>query len=93
MRSLEHTVIRVNPKQFFTFKEGDTAYTLQRGSNLFGQYLSVTELNVGGLRRNIIIPAGKFQQGWKTFGIELRRRLEPSQYALDGLNFVLYKPK
>ena len=93
MRSLEHTVIRVNPKQFFTFKEGDTAYTLQRGSNLFGQYLSVTELNVGGLRRNIIISAGKFQQGWKTFGIELRRRLEPSQYALGGLNFVPFKPK
>jgi len=34
MRNLEHTVIEVNPKQFFT--EGDTAYTLQQESNLFG---------------------------------------------------------
>ena len=86
-------MIGVNPKQFFTFREGDTAYMLQQGSNLFGQYLLVTKLKVGGLQRNIIIPVGKFQQGWKTFGIELRRRLEPSQYALDGLNFVPYKPK
>ena len=36
MQNLEHTVIGVNPKQFFTFREGDTAYTLQRGSNSFG---------------------------------------------------------
>ena len=93
MRSLEHTVVGVNPKQFFTFRDGDTAYTLQRGSNSFGQYLSVTELKVGGLRRNIIIPAGQSQQGWRTLRIELRRILEPSQYALGGLNFVLYKYK
>nr|POE76508.1 hypothetical protein CFP56_18959 [Quercus suber] len=39
-----------SPKQFVTFKEGDTAYTLQRGSNSFGQYLSMTKLKVGGLR-------------------------------------------
>nr|POE85022.1 hypothetical protein CFP56_52982 [Quercus suber] len=44
MRNLEHTVSGVSPKQFFTFREGDTAYTMQRGSNSFGQYLSVTEL-------------------------------------------------
>ena len=93
MRNLEHTMIRVNPKQFFMFREGDTAYTLQRGSNSFGQYLSMTKLKVGGLQRNIIIPAGKLQQGWRTFGIELRRILEPSQYALGGLNFVPYKSK
>ena len=62
MRNLEPAVIRVKPKHFFTFKEGDTAYTLQRESNSFGQYLSVIELKVGGLRRTIIIFAGKFQQ-------------------------------
>ena len=91
MRNLEHTVIGVNPKQFFT--EGDTAYTLQRESNLFGQYLSVTKLKVGGLRRTIIIPAGKLQQRWRTFEIELRKLLEPSQYVLGVLNFVPYKSK
>nr|POE97052.1 hypothetical protein CFP56_48036 [Quercus suber] len=36
MRSLEHTVIGASPKQFFTSREGDIAYTLQRGSNFFG---------------------------------------------------------
>ena len=50
MQNLELIVIGVNPKQFFTFKEGDIAYTLQRGSNSFGQYLSVTELKVSGLQ-------------------------------------------
>ena len=54
-------MIGVNSKQFFTFREGDTAYALQRGSNLFGQYLLVTKLKVGGLWRNIIILVGKFQ--------------------------------
>ena len=91
MRSLEHIVIGVNSKHFFTFRDGDSAYTLQRGSNSFGQYLSVTELKVGGLRRTIIIPVGKSQGGWRTFGIELRRILEPSQYVVGGLNFVPYK--
>ena len=93
MRSLEHTMVGVNPKQFFTFRDGDTAYTLQRGSNSFGQYLSVIELKVGELRRTIIIPTSKSQQGWRTFGIELGRILEPSQYALGGLKFVPYKYK
>ena len=60
MRNLEHTVIGVKPKQFFMLREGDTAFTLQRGSNLFCQYLLVTELKVGGLWRSIIIPVGKF---------------------------------
>mgnify|MGYP000905544632 CR=1 FL=1 len=93
MRNLEHTVSGVSPKQFFTFREGDIAYTMQRGSNSYGQYLSVTELKVGGLRRTIIIPAGKLQQGWRTFGIELRRLLEPSQYALGGSKFVPFRFK
>ena len=42
MRNLEHTMIGVSPKQFFTFRGGDIAFTLQWGSNSFGQYLSVT---------------------------------------------------
>ena len=53
----------------------------------------MTELKVGGLWRTIIILAGKLQQGWRTFGIELRRLLEPSHYALGGLKFVPYRPK
>ena len=93
MQSLEHMVIGVNPKQFFMLREGDTAYTVQRGSNSFGQYLLVTELKVGRMRRSIIIPAGKAQQGWRAFGIELRRMLEPSQYALGGLKALPYKSK
>ena len=69
MRNLEHTVIGVNLKQFFTFRECDTAYTLQRGSNLFGQYLSVIELKVGGLRRTIIIPAGNYNKDGELLGL------------------------
>jgi len=53
----------------------------------------VTKLKVGGLRRTIIIPASKLQQRWRTFGIELRKLLEPSQYVLGVLNFVPYKSK
>ena len=34
MKNIEYTVIRVNPKQFFTLREGDTAYTLQRDQTL-----------------------------------------------------------
>ena len=93
MRNLEHTMSGVSPKQFFTFREGGIAYMMQRGSNSFGQYLLVTELKVGGMRRTIINSAGKLQQGWRTFGIELRRLLKPSQYALGGLKFVPYRFK
>ena len=34
MKHIEHMVIGVNPKQFFTLREGDTAYTLQRDQTL-----------------------------------------------------------
>ena len=36
MKNIEHIMVGINPKQFFTLREGDTAYTLQRGSNSFG---------------------------------------------------------
>ena len=93
MRNLEHTVIGVKPKQFFTLREGDTAFTLQRGSNLFCQYLLVTELKVGGLWDLSLFLPENLQQRWRDFGIELRRVLEPSHYALGGLKFVPYKSK
>ena len=93
MHTVEHSVIGVKPKLFFTFREGDTAYTVQRGSNQFGQYLSVTEIKAGGLRRTIIIPAGRAQQGWRVFGIELRRLLNPSQYAMGDPKFIPHRLK
>ena len=65
-------------------REGDTVYTLQRGSNYFGQFLLVSELKVGECRKTVIIPEGKAQNGWKVFGLELRKMLEPDQYALGG---------
>ena len=58
MKNIEHTVVGINPKQFLTLREGDTAYTLQWGSNSFGQFLLVFELKVGGHRRSVIIPGG-----------------------------------
>ena len=63
MKNIEQMVIGVNPKQFFTFREGDTAYTLQWGSNSFCQFLLVSELKVGGLQRSVIIPEGKEKHG------------------------------
>ena len=48
MKNIEHMVIGVTPKQFFTLREGDAAYTLQRGSNSFGQFLLVTDSKLVG---------------------------------------------
>ena len=48
MKNIEHMVIGVNPKQFFTLREGDTTYTLQWGSNSFGQFLLVTDSKLVG---------------------------------------------
>lgn len=84
MNNIEYSVCGINPKQFFTFRYGVTAYTLQRCSNSFGQYLLLTELKVGGLRRPIIVPEGKAQYSWKGFGLELRRMLEPNQICVGG---------
>lgn len=48
----------------------------------------MTELKIGGLKRSIIIPPGKAQQGWRDFGLELRKMLAPTQYASGGSKFV-----
>ena len=91
MKSLEQTVVGVNPKYFYTFREGDLAYTLQRSSNSFGLFLLLTELKVGGSRRSIIIPVGRAKNGWRVFGLELRKILEPENYVNGGtghLEFV-----
>lgn len=84
LNSTDHNLCAINPKQFFTFRDGDTAYTLQRCSNSFGQYLLLTELKVGRLRRSIIVLEGKAKCGWKGFELELQKMLEPNQYALGG---------
>ena len=55
MFNIEHLVVGVSPKQFFTLREGDTAFTLQWSSNSSGQFLLLTKLKVGGSRRSIII--------------------------------------
>ena len=70
---------RSQSQTVFYVRKGDTAYTLQRGSNAFGQFLLVFELRVGGHRRSVIIPGGKAQNGWKVFGLELRKMLDPDQ--------------
>ena len=92
MKNIEYTVIRVNPKQFFTLREGDTAYTLQRGSNSFGQFLLVSKLKVGGLWSSVIILKGKETHGWKVFGLELRMMLEHNQYAFGDLGHAKFIP-
>ena len=78
MNNIEHTVVGVNSKQFFTFRDGDIAYTLQRSTNSFGQFFLLTKLKVGGARRSIIIPEGKEKNGWRAYGLELRKMWNPS---------------
>ena len=48
MNKIKKSVIEDSAKQFFTFRDGDKAYKCQRSSNAFDQYLTMTELIVGG---------------------------------------------
>jgi len=73
-----------NPKYFYTFRDGDVAYTLQRSSNSFGLFHLLTELKVGGSRRSIIIPVGRAKNVWRVFGLELRKLLELDNYVNGG---------
>ena len=84
MKNIERFVVGISSKQFFTFRDGDIAYTFQRSSNSFGNFLFLTELKVGGSGRFVMIPEGRAKNGWKTFGLELRKMLEPNQYAVGG---------
>ena len=98
LKSTEQIVVGISPKYFHTFREGDVAYTLQRSVISFGLFLLLTELKVGGSRRSIIIPEGRAKNGWKVFGLELRKMLEPENYVNGGfgqLKFVaqLHKDK
>ena len=93
MSNLEHLVVGVNPKHFFSLREGDTAFTLQRSSNSAGQFLLLTELKAGGSRRSVILPEGKERNGWRAFGLELRKVLNPSLYAVDGRDLLKFIPQ
>ena len=85
MKSIEQIIVGINPKYFYSFKEGDLAYTLQRSSNSFGLFLLLIELKVGRSRRSIIILVGKAKNGWRVFGLELRKMLEPENYVNGGI--------
>ena len=63
MKSIEQIVVGISPKYFYTFKEGDLAYTLQWSSNSFGLFLLLTEFKAGGSRRSIIILEGRAKNG------------------------------
>ena len=53
----------------------------------------LTELKAGGSRRSIIIPKGKERYGWRAFGLELRKLLNPSQYAVGGNGLPKFIPQ
>ena len=98
LKSTKQIVVGISPKYFYTFREGDVAFTLQRSFNSFSLFLLLTELKVGGSRRSIIIPEGRAKNGWRVFGLELRKMLEPENYVNGGsgqLKFVaqLHKDK
>ena len=48
MKSIEQIVVGFSLKYFYTFRDGDVAYTLQQSSNSFGLFLLLIELKVGG---------------------------------------------
>ena len=75
-----------NSRHFFRFREGDIAYTFQKCSNAFGNYIVVTKLKAGGRRRLMIIPEGKVMCGWRGFGFELQGLITPKKpmKILDG---------
>ena len=52
----------------------------------------MSELIVDGLRRSVIIPGGKEKHGWKVFGLELRKMLEPNQYAFGDSDHAKFIP-
>ena len=90
IKNIEYFVVGISSKQFFTFRDGDIAYTLQWSSYSFSNFLFLTELKVGGSRRSVIIPEGKAKNGWRTFWFELRKMLEPNQYAVGGSGLMKF---
>ena len=74
MKSIEQIVVGISLKNFYTFREGDLAYTLQCSSNSFGMFLLLTEFKVSGSRRSIFIPEGRVKNGWRVFGYVARVR-------------------
>lgn len=64
MKNIEHVVIGIDSKQFFTFKDGDVAYTPQQSANSFGHFLLLTELKVGGFKgQSLSLKAGQKMVG------------------------------
>ena len=86
MKNIKHIVIRISPKQFFTFKKGDIAYTFQKSFNSFGQFILLTEFKIGRSKRSVIISKGRTKNGWRAFGLELRKMLEPEYYVNGGFD-------
>ena len=84
MKSTEQIAVGISLKYFYTFRDCDVAYTLQRSSNSFGLFLLLSELKVSGSSRSIIIPEGRAKNGWRVFGLELRKILEPENYVNGG---------
>lgn len=68
MKNTEHTVVGVNSKKFFTFRDVDIAYTLRRSSNSFGHFLLLTKLKVGGFRR-AVITRRQSKKWWEVFWV------------------------
>ena len=84
MKSIEQIVAGISPKYFYMFREGDLAYTLHWSSNSFCLFLLLTEFKVGRFRRFFIIPKNRAKNGWKVFGLELRKMLELENYVNGG---------
>ena len=53
----------------------------------------MSELKTCRLQRFVTVPEGKEKHGWKVFGLELRKMLEPNQYAFGGSGQVKFIPQ
>ena len=65
-------------------------YTLQKSSNSFGLFLLLTDFKVSGSRRSVIIPEGRAKNGWRVFGLELRKMLELDHYMNGGSGYLKF---
>ena len=81
MKSIEQFAIGTSLKNFYKAREGDLAYTLQWSSNSIGLFLLLSEFKAGEPRKSIIIPKGRAKNGWRVFGLELMKMLEPENYV------------
>ena len=63
------------------FREGDECFLLQLRSNTYGAFLLISELINGRRKGSLVVPEGKSGSGWRGFGLQLRKVIDPKSLA------------